>query len=140
MTTGQLVRLRLDLTSNTTTALLLDGVREREPADGQPSLVELASGADDLTITFARSDAVGGDLATQRIAVTTVTTVDRTTTASELTKTPSGDKTVDLLFSPDQRCDPPGTLTLVGTTRQAEVRLYAGARLPVVANLTEREP
>ncbi|HEX3132610.1 MAG TPA: prepilin-type N-terminal cleavage/methylation domain-containing protein [Planctomycetota bacterium] len=140
ITSGQLVRLRFDLTANTATAMLLDGTREHEPADGQPPMVELAQSADDLTMTFVRSDAVNGDLTTQRLGTTTIQTVDRTTATSSQTKSAGADKTIDLLFSPDQRCDPPGTLTLVGTRRQVDVRLYAGARLPKLATTTVLEP
>jgi type II secretion system protein H len=111
--TGQLVRLRLDLAQRTTTAALLDGVRTSEPTDGQPATVDLARSADRVVMSFARSDAVRGS---------------------------GDDSTVDLLFSPDSRCDPAGTLSLVGEGRSASVRLHAGPRLPALVESGPSDP
>ena len=45
---------------------------------------------------------------------------------------------VDLLFSPDARCDPAGTVTVTSKTNSAAVRIFAGARIPErVADVNE---
>jgi type II secretion system protein H len=109
-TSGQAVRLRLDLTERVLHIALLDGAREQAPTDGESGTITLAQSVDNLTVTFARGDAVKGD------------------------KTES---TIDLLFTPDQRCDPAGTVTFTSPVRSASVRLSAGARLPaLVADTT----
>jgi len=104
-TSGQAVRLRLDLTQRVMVIALIDGVQEQEPTDGESSRIALSQSADDMTISFARGDAVTGG---------------------------KSDTTVDLLFTPDQRCDPAGVVTLTSPTRSASVRLSAGARLPAL--------
>jgi type II secretion system protein H len=104
-TSGQQVRLRLDLTGRTLDVTLLDGAKEQAPTDGEDQHLSLSQSADDLTISFARGDAV----------------MARTQSSS-----------VDLLFSPDQRCEPAGTVTFTGSNHVASVRLSAGARLPAL--------
>lgn len=104
VTSGQTVRLRLDLSGRALDIARMDGAKELEPKDGEPAHVALSQSADELTISFVRGDAV------------------RYVTAEEK---------IDLLFSPDQRCDPAGIVTFTSASRSASVRLFAGARLPV---------
>lgn len=108
-TSGQAVRLRLDTTSRELHIVLLDGAQEREPTDGESGSVSLAQSVDDLTVTFARGDAVQSG-----------------------TKNGKEESTIDLLFTPDQRCDPAGIVTIASRTRSVSVRLSAGARLPAL--------
>jgi type II secretion system protein H len=107
-TSGQAVRLRLDTTNRNLHIALLDGAQEREPTDGESGSVSLAQSVDDLTVTFARGDAVKGG------------------------KNGKEESTIDLLFTPDQRCDPAGIVTIASRTRSVSVRLSAGARLPAL--------
>lgn len=114
-TSGQAVRLRLDLAGRDVHIVLLDGAVEREPTDGEGQRISLAQSVDNLTVTFARGDAVR----------------ERTTNGT-------AESTIDLLFTPDQRCDPAGVITFTTPTRSAAVRLSAGARLPaLVADIQE---
>ena len=107
-TSGQAVRLRVDTTSRELHIALIDGAQEREPTDGESGSVSLAQSVDDLTISFARGDAVKGG------------------------KSGKEESTIDLLFTPDQRCDPAGIVTIASRTRSVSVRLSAGARLPAL--------
>lgn len=108
-TSGHAVRLRLDTTNRELHIALLDGAQEREPADGESGSVSLAQSVDDLTVTFARGDAVRNAKAGGK-----------------------EESTIDLLFTPDQRCDPAGIVTIASRTRSVSVRLSAGARLPAL--------
>lgn len=108
-TSGNAVRLRVDPTSRELHIVLLDGAQEREPTDGESGSVRLAQSVDDLTVTFARGDAVQN---TKRGG--------------------KEESTIDLLFTPDQRCDPAGIVTIASRTRSVSVRLSAGVRLPAL--------
>ena len=110
------MRMRLDLQANTVTVAMLDDVKERKPDDGQDDQVALTTGADELTLTFARSDAVSGTSSAQLSGNKNVPKV--------------GDQTIDVLFAPDARCEPAGTLTVASKNKSVAVRLFAGARLP----------
>jgi type II secretion system protein H len=112
---GQSVRLRIDPQTRTLQVVQLDGTKEQAPGDGGDEHITLSQSADDLTIGFARGDGVKGGAKT------------------------SGD-TVDLLFSPDRRCDPAGTVTFTAKTRSASVRLFAGARLPALVAAAPESP
>ena len=117
-TNGQVVRLRLDVMAQTLTVMILDDVHERLPNDNQAERIELANSADALTFTFERSDAVA--------------TLKRSTNGPNphhISGKSSRD-IIDLLFSPDSRCDPAGTVTVSSKTNSAAVRIFAGARLP----------
>jgi type II secretion system protein H len=107
-TSGQTVRLRLDLTQRELHIARLDGAQELQPGDGDDDRIALSQSLDELTLTFARGDAVKSG-----------------TSGKEET-------TIDLLFTPDQRCDPAGIITISSPTRSAAVRLSAGARLPAL--------
>jgi len=117
VTSGQAVRLRLDLTQRELHIALLDGAQEREPTDGESGSVSLAQSVDDLTVTFARGDAVQNG-----------------------TKNGKEESTIDLLFTPDQRCDPAGIITISSRSRSVSVRLSAGARLPALVAETQVTP
>ena len=108
-TSGQAVRLRLDTTNRELHIALIDGAQERKPTDGESESIALAQSVDDLTVTFARGDAVHSG-----------------------TKSGKEESTIDLLFTPDQRCDPAGIVTIASRTRSVSVRLSAGARLPAL--------
>jgi type II secretion system protein H len=112
-TSGHQVRMRLDLKAATVTVAMLDDARERLPDDGQAERITLAGGSDVITLGFARGDAVQSSASAEQ---------------------------VDLLFAPDARCEPAGTLTVASTTRTASVRLFAGARLPELLPAADREP
>ena len=125
-TNGQVVRLRLDLQAQTLTVMMLDDVHERLPNDHQAEHISLATSADALTIAFERSDAVASRT--------------RTTNGPNPhhTSGKSNQDLVDLLFSPDARCDPAGTVTVSSKTNSAAIRIFAGARIPErVADVNE---
>ena len=125
-TNGQVVRLRLDVIAQTLAITILDDAHERLPNDHQAERIELATSADALTIAFERSDAVA--------------TLNRSTNGPNphhISGKSSRD-IVDLLFSPDARCDPAGTVTVTSKTNSAAVRIFAGARIPKrVADVNE---
>lgn len=132
-TSGHQVRLRLDLKANTVSVAMLDDVRERKPDDGQDDQVALSSGADELTLSFARSDAVGTGSGMSRISSSTASgTSSASSSFSSTYKSgaKNGDQTIDVLFAPDARCEPAGTVTVASKNKSAAVRLFAGARLP----------
>ncbi len=104
---GQTVRLRLDPSARTLRIAQLDGTRESPPSDGDDAEVALSHSADEFVVGFARGDAVQAS-------------------------TKAATDTVDFLFAPDRRCDPPGTVTFTAKDRSASVRLSAGARQPVL--------
>ena len=125
-TNGQVVRLRLDVLAQTVTVMILDDVHEHLPNDNQAERIELATSADALTIAFERSDAVAS--------------LNRSTNGPNPhhTSGKSGRDIIDLLFSPDARCDPAGTVTVTSKTNSAAVRIFAGARIPErVADVNE---
>ncbi len=123
-TSGHQVRMRLDLQANTVTVAMLDDVKERVPDDGQDSRVALTSGADELTLTFARSDAVSATS-----GVTGATGAAGATSANSRAINNSS-QTIDVLFAPDARCEPAGTLTVASKNKSVAVRWFIGARLP----------
>lgn len=115
-TSGQTVRLRLDTTRRELHIARLDGAQEHEPGDGDDATVALSPSVDELTLTFARGDAVKAD------------------------KAGTQETSIDLLFTPDQRCDPAGIITISSPARSASVRLSAGARLPALIAEAQATP
>jgi type II secretion system protein H len=115
-TSGQTVRLRLDLARCELRIARLDGVQEHGPGDGDDATVALSQSLDDLTLSFARGDAVRAGAGGKE------------------------ETSIDLLFTPDQRCDPAGIVTISSPARSASVRLSAGARLPALVAEAQDTP